>query len=85
MNSDNINDGYNNQKVDILNDRRGDNNTRGEKKPKDVPIESYYDNGIDCVNDHINNNGMDNHDNGELILSKIMNLERSRAKKNLIG
>ena len=50
-----------------------------------MPIESYYDNGIDCVNDHINNNGMDNHDNGELILSKIMNLERSRAKKNLIG
>ena len=82
INLENSNDGDDNQNIYFSDDRRGDNNACVEKKSKVVLIESNYDNGICDDNDHINTNGTDNHDNGELILSRIMTFERSKAKKS---
>ena len=82
-NSDNSNDSDDNQNTRSSDARRRESNACSKKKNKDVLIES---NGNDETHDDGDNkNGMDN--NGELLLSRIMNIEetsvRSRSKKPL--
>ena len=85
INSDNSNDGDDKQNTRSSDTNRGESSTYSKRKDKDVLMES--NDNDETHNDSDNNNGMDNNDNGQLILSRIMNTEktsvRSRTKKPL--